>query len=228
MQPSDFPASFGRSFGSPCWRPTSMQELVLSRTAHAPADARRVGDGSPALRNTGFSRGEARTSQVPGPSSSCAPWSNTPPDTTPPCPYSSSRRNHGEVVVAFRENRTLGIRDDIAFEAAVPRLTRSRAYASPISLPGPAPGSLPARAGSPLAGRDSHPLDDKRSFMESSQPSIPLRPAEPGRTDFSIPTGAARSRSRSRARAAQAASARSEAKPRAGGTGPLPGRHPQG
>jgi len=70
----------------------------------------------------------------------------------------------GEVVVAFRENRTLGIRDDIAFEAAVPRLTRSRAYASPASLPRPSPGSLPARAGSPLAGRDSHPLDDTSKF----------------------------------------------------------------
>ena len=40
-----------------------------------------VGDGSPALRKTGMSRGEARASQVPGPSSSYVPWSNTPPDT---------------------------------------------------------------------------------------------------------------------------------------------------
>ena len=31
MQPSDFLASLGRDFGSPCQRPTSMQELVLSR-----------------------------------------------------------------------------------------------------------------------------------------------------------------------------------------------------
>ena len=31
MQPSDFPAPFGRGFGSPCQRPTSMQGLVLSR-----------------------------------------------------------------------------------------------------------------------------------------------------------------------------------------------------
>ena len=99
---------------------------------------------------------------------------------------------HGKVIVAFRENRTLGIRNVIAFEAAVPRLTRSRAYASPASLPRPAPGSLPARAGSPLAGRVSHPLDDRRSFMKSSQSSIPLRPAEPGRTVItmlSLPVG---------------------------------------
>ena len=42
------------------------------------------------------------------------------------------------------------------------------------SLPRPSPGSLPARAGSPLTGRVSHPLDDERSFMESSHPSIPF------------------------------------------------------
>ena len=92
----------------------------------------------------------------------------------------------GETAVAFRENRTLGIRKVIVFEAATPRLTRSRAYASPASLPRPSQGSLPARAGSPLAGRVSHPLDDKRSFMESSQPSNPNRPAGPGRTGFPI------------------------------------------
>src|SRR5437667_6455034 len=33
-----------------------------------------VGDGSPALRKTGMGRGEARASQVPGPSSSYVPW----------------------------------------------------------------------------------------------------------------------------------------------------------
>jgi len=35
-------------------------------------------------------------------------------------------------------------------------------------------GSLPVRAGSPLAGRVSHPLDDKRSFMKSSHTPILL------------------------------------------------------
>jgi hypothetical protein len=45
-----------------------------------------VGDGSPALRQTGMCRGEARASQVTGPSSSCVPWSNTPPDTIPSSP----------------------------------------------------------------------------------------------------------------------------------------------
>ena len=74
----------------------------------------------------------------------------------------------GEVTIAFGENRTLGIRKEIAFEATYPRPTRSRAYASPLPLPGPSQGSLPARAGSPLTGRVSHPLDDERNFKESS------------------------------------------------------------
>ena len=78
-------------------------------------------------------------------------------------------RINGEAVIAFRENRTLGIRKVIVFEPTYPRPTRSRAYASPISLLRPSQGSLPARMGSPLAGRDSHPLDDVRNFMESSQ-----------------------------------------------------------
>ena len=32
------------------------------------------------------------------------------------------------------------------------------------------------RAGSPLAGRDSHPLDDKQNFMKASHPPIPIDP----------------------------------------------------
>jgi hypothetical protein len=35
---------------------------------------------------------------------------------------------------------------------------------------------LPARAGSPLAGQDSHLLDDTQSFMESLSPPIPFDP----------------------------------------------------
>jgi hypothetical protein len=60
---------------------------------------------------------------------------------------------YGEAAIAFRKFRPLGIRNVIVFEATYPRPTRSRAYASPISLPRPSQGSLPARVGSPLAGR---------------------------------------------------------------------------
>jgi hypothetical protein len=80
------------------------------------------------------------------------------------------------MVVAFRENRTLGIREGIGFGAAFPWPTCSHAYASPALFPRPAQGLLPARAGSPLAGRDSHPLDDRPSFMEASHPPIPFDP----------------------------------------------------
>jgi hypothetical protein len=82
---------------------------------------------------------------------------------------------HGENAIAFRENRTLGIRKVIVFEATYPRPTRSRAYASPIPSPRPSPGSLPARAGSPLAGRVSHPLDDESKFHGViASPPIPI------------------------------------------------------
>jgi hypothetical protein len=43
-------------------------EVYQADAARTPADARRVGDPSPAPRMTGFSRGEARTSPVTGPS----------------------------------------------------------------------------------------------------------------------------------------------------------------
>ena len=58
--------------------------------------------------------------------------------------------------------------------AAVPRPARLHVYASRVLFPRPAQGLLPAQAGSPLAGRDWHPLDDKRSFMKSSHPPIPF------------------------------------------------------
>src|SRR5262249_25395443 len=50
------------------------------------------------------------------------------------------------------------------------------AYASPRPFLTPSQGWLPARAGSPLAGQDSHLLDDTQSFMESLPPPIPFDP----------------------------------------------------
>ncbi len=71
----------------------------------------------------------------------------------PALPLLLFEKIYGKAAIAFTKNRTLGIRNGIAFEATYPRPTRSRAYASPIPLPRPSPGSLPARAGSPLAGQ---------------------------------------------------------------------------
>ncbi len=84
----------------------------------------------------------------------------------PSSPLLLFEKIHGENAIAFRKFRPLGIRNDIVFETEVPRPTRSRTYASPASLPRPSQGSLPARAGSPLAGRVLHPLDDDSKFHE--------------------------------------------------------------
>jgi len=64
----------------------------------------------------------------------------------------------------------------IGFGAATPWPTRSHAYASPRPFLTPSQGLLPAQAGSPFAGRVSHPLDDTQSFMESLPPPIPFDP----------------------------------------------------
>jgi len=62
----------------------------------------------------------------------------------------------------------------IGFGAAFPWPTRSRAYASPALFRRLSQGSLPTWAGSPLVGRDLHPLDDTQSFMKASPPPIPF------------------------------------------------------
>jgi hypothetical protein len=138
MQPSDFLTPFGRDFGSPCQRPTSMQS--------------RRGKDIPGYWAVLFVRAVVKHPAGYGPS----------------LPLLLFEKIHGTTVIAFTKFRALGIRKVIVFEAATPRLTRSRAYASPASLPRPSQGSLPTRAGSPLVGRDSHPLDDERSFKETS------------------------------------------------------------
>jgi len=159
------------------WRwfpPTSMQRLVLEPAAPAPAYAQRVGDGSPVLRKTGVCRGEVSTSRVTGLSSFERAVVQHPAGHTPLLAPTSRGEVHGETVAAFTQFRTLGIRNDIDFVATLPRPTRLRTYASPTALPRPSQGALPARAGLPLAGRDSHPLDNTRRFMKSSQPPIPF------------------------------------------------------
>ena len=152
-----------------------MRTLVLcppGPTTRVPAYVSCVGDGSPALRETGMCRGEARASQVTGPSLSYVLWSNTPPDTILSLPTNSRRR----LLLPSGKTGPSASGKPIGFGAAVPRPARLHAYASPDLFPRPAPGLLPARAGSPLAGRDLHPLDDKQSFMETSHPPIPFDP----------------------------------------------------
>ena len=143
--------------------------LVLRRYTGAHANPCNVGDSStPAPRQPALSQGETRVSQVPGPSSSCVPWSSTPPGATAPRPLSvRSPSSSGKLKPWTPGNLSISWLHN-------PRPTRSRTYASPSRLPFPAQGSLPARAGSPLAGRVSHPLDDKQGFMKSSHTPLLL------------------------------------------------------
>ena len=159
------PRFVGLGSGSPRLRPTPMRTLFLAASGGSASTmaSEKGSPDSPWLRC--LSR-KTRASQVPGPSSSCVPWSKTPPGACHPSPC----HRIGTTAFAFRQFNTLGTRYVIDFEATLPRPTRSRAYASPVVSPRPSQGSLPARAGSPLAGRVSHPRDDVRSFMESSHP----------------------------------------------------------
>jgi hypothetical protein len=78
----------------------------------------------------------------------------------------------GETAVAFRENNPLGTRDDVIFVAAFPTAhTLAR-----LRIAGRVTATV-ARlatgwAGSPLAGRGSHPLDDEPNFMRLSHLSL--------------------------------------------------------
>jgi hypothetical protein len=130
-----------------------------------------VGDGSSALRHTGVYRGEARASQVTGPSSASVPWSNTPPDMV----HSSPTTRRSPCCLQVNQDPGPPGRLEVAGPPA-PWPTRSPAYASPRPVLTPAQGWLPARAGSPLAGQDSHLLDDTQSFMKALHPPVPIDP----------------------------------------------------
>ena len=130
-------------------------------------------------------RGEARTSQVPGPSSSCAPWSNTPPDTILPCPNPSSRRS------TERPSSPPGHPEWHSFRGRIPtaHTLACLRFAGPVAetvarLATGSGGLTPRRAGFAPAGRQT-------KFHEVIASSIPLRPAVPGRTELpSRPRGA--------------------------------------
>ena len=106
---------------------------------------------------------------------------HTPPDTTTPCPYFSSRRSTERPLLpsGFPDPWASGV---ACFRGHLPtaHTLACLRFAGPVT-------ETVARlatgwAGSPLAGRDSHPLGDKRSFMGSSHSSNSNRPAGPGRT----------------------------------------------
>lgn len=83
--------------------------------------------------------------------------------------------------VVFQQRKALDTRDVTGFGAYFSRLTCSRAYASPRSLPTPSQGSLPACLAG-LTGRVSHPQDDASVFLLRTRTSLSHGPALPGRT----------------------------------------------
>jgi hypothetical protein len=129
------------------------------------------GDGAPALRHTGGYRGEARASQVPGPSAASVPWSHTPPDRV----HSSPTPRRSPCCLQGTQDPGPPGRVEVSGPHA-PWPTRSPADASPRPFLTPAPGWLPARAGSPLAGQDAHRLDDTQRFMQALHPPVPIDP----------------------------------------------------
>ena len=135
----------------------------LVRRTGASADRCNAGDiSTPAPHKPALSRGETRVSQVPGPSSSCVPCSTTPPGATAPRPFS---------VRSLLPSCPPGTLESDSFRGYM-------AHGPLVRVPTEVTvGARLAtgRAGSPLAGRVSHPLDD--GFMKSSH----TRPALPGR-----------------------------------------------
>ena len=148
MQPSDSLAPFGRRSGLPS--PTTYlgaQGLFFTATP-VPTPTRATSETLlPRLPVRRLSpQGETRVSQVPGPSSSCVPWSKTPPGATAPRPLSvrspsSSGKakpwTPGTLIISWLFH---------------PRPSRSRTYASPNPLPFPAQGSLPTGRAHPWSG----------------------------------------------------------------------------
>jgi len=124
-------APFPVAFGLPRPHLLFLSGLRVQMKHSTPSEAGHRPSASP-----DFHRGGGGISRVTGPSSSCAPWSNTPPDALRPRPFAvPALLPSGGLLPWASEN--------CHFVAASPRLTRSRAYASPTPLPTSAQGSLP-------------------------------------------------------------------------------------
>ena len=168
------PASVGHGSGSPCQWPPSWRTLVLclvGRRHVRPPTCRASETGHRLSRTPECLRGEARASQVARPSSSYVLWSNTPPDTAPSSPNSC----RGPLLPSIYSS-TLGIREDDRFRGRNPTARTFACLRIADAISGTVARLATGWAGSPLAGRDSHPLDDRQSFMEDSRPPIPIDP----------------------------------------------------
>ena len=153
----------------PRQRPTSVRRLVLHRRTGASADRCNAGViSTPAPHKPALSRGDTRGSQVPGPSSSCVPWSSTPPGAYRPSPISRCGR------CCLQASQYLGHPETYFFRGYLPTAHSLAClrFAESVTVSGARLAT--GRAGSPLAGRVSHPLDDKQGFMKSSHTPFPL------------------------------------------------------
>ena len=143
--------------------------LVLHRRTGASADRCNAGDiSTPAPHKPALSRGETRGSQVPGPSSSCVPWSSTPPGAYRPSPISRCGR------CCLQARQYLGHPETYFFRGYLPTAHSLACLRIAESVTVSGARLATGRAGSPFAGRVSHPLDDKRGFMKSSHTPFPL------------------------------------------------------
>ena len=170
MQPSDSLVPLGRRSGlSLANGLPRCGGLVLHRRTGASADRCNAGDiSTPAPHKPALSRGETRGSQVPGPSSSCVPWSSTPPGAYRPSPISRCGRCCLQAISYLGHPETYFFRGYLPTAHSLACLR----FAESVTVSGARLAT--GRAGSPLAGRVSHPLDDKQGFMKSSHTPFPL------------------------------------------------------
>jgi hypothetical protein len=168
MRPSDSLVSFGHRSGLPsrmAYRRTGASSSPLDSRTCPRAERRRAFTGSPSHRFL-----LRRNEGLPG----C--WAvlfvravvEDPAGCDTPSPFD------GEVAIAFRYFETLSIRDGIAFVAAWPTAHTLACLRFAEHVTALVARLTTGQAGSPLAGRVSHPLDDSRSFMESSHTPILL------------------------------------------------------
>ena len=163
MQLSDFLVSFGRDFGSPRQRPTSVgQALVLpidSATSTCACRRASFGDGLPALRSTGSPEERQGPPRLLGHPLRTCRGSTLRRNSPPPRPL-RNQKLYGEADIVFAKNRTLDIRNDYSFRSHLPTAHTfaclrfaDRVTETVARLTTGSGGLTPGRAGFAPAGR---------------------------------------------------------------------------
>ena len=170
MQPSDSLAPFGRRSGHPSPAAYPGAEVLFFTAAPVPPQTGATPETFlPRLPTSRLSpeekRGDPRC--LSHPLRACRGQRPRRVRTAP-------RPSRGAVAVAFRRPNTLGTRKHIPFVAAWPTAHSLAClrFAESVTVSGARLAT--GRAGSPFAGRVSHPLDDKQGFMKSSHTPFPL------------------------------------------------------